>query len=108
MDKDYAGLGGDNLASRRMFSKRITNSARFIKMPSSTQSLYFHLGLNADDDGVVEAYAVMNSVGATEADLRVLVAKGFVYVQIPKKVHWTGNGQTMDSPRTDNGRHRIG
>ena len=30
-------------------------SARFLKMPASTQCLYFHLGLNADDDGIVEA-----------------------------------------------------
>lgn len=63
-----------------MFSKRIINSARFLKMPISTQCLYFHLGLHADDDGVVEAYTVVNSVGASEDDLRVLVAKGFVSV----------------------------
>ena len=68
------------MASRRMFSKRIINSARFLKMPVSTQCLYFHLGLQADDDGVVEAYTVMNAVGASEDDLRVLVAKGFVYI----------------------------
>lgn len=68
------------MAERRMFSKRIINSARFLKMPVSTQCLYFHLGLHADDDGIVEAYTVMNSIGATEDDLRVLMSKGFVYV----------------------------
>lgn len=68
------------MASRRMFSTRIINSARFLKMPVSTQCLYFHLGLHADDDGVVEAYTVMNSIGATEDDLKVLVSKGFVVV----------------------------
>lgn len=68
------------MAERRMFSKRIVNSARFCKMPISSQALYFHLGLNADDDGVVEAYTVMNLAGCTEDDLRVLVAKGFVKV----------------------------
>ena len=68
------------MAERRMFSKRIINSARFLKMPTSTQLLYFHLGLHADDDGVVEAYTVMNSIGVTEDDLRILVAKGFVQV----------------------------
>ena len=68
------------MAERRMFSKRIINSARFLKMPTSTQLLYFHLGLHADDDGVVEAYNVMNSIGVTEDDLRILVAKGFVQV----------------------------
>ena len=68
------------MADRRMFSKRIINSARFLKMPVSTQCLYFHLGLHADDDGIVEAYTIINSVGASEDDLKVLVAKGFVTV----------------------------
>ena len=68
------------MADRRMFSKRITSSARFLKMPVSTQCLYFHLGLHADDDGVVEAYTIMNLVGATEDDLKILVAKEFVVV----------------------------
>lgn len=68
------------MAQRRMFSKRIVESARFLKMPPSTQNLYFHLGLNADDDGVVEGYNVMMQTGATEDDLKLLVAKGFVTV----------------------------
>ena len=63
-----------------MFSKRLINSARFLKMPISSQCLYFHLGLNADDDGVVEAFTVMNSVGASEDDLKILAVKGFVKV----------------------------
>ncbi|MCM6843386.1 conserved phage C-terminal domain-containing protein [Latilactobacillus curvatus] len=68
------------MAQRRMFSNRITNSARFIKMPLSSQALYFHLGLHADDDGVVEAFSIMRQTGAVEDDLRILVAKGFVSV----------------------------
>lgn len=68
------------MASRRMFSIRITESARFLKMPPSSQNLYFHLGMRADDDGVVEAYPVMCMTSSTEDDLRVLVGKGFVSV----------------------------
>ena len=68
------------MAERRMFSARITESTRFLKMPATSQNLYFHLGLNADDDGVVEAYPVMCKTGATEDDLRVLVGKEFVSV----------------------------
>ena len=63
-----------------MFSLRIINSARFLKMPVSSQALYFHLGMRADDDGIVEAFTTIRSVGCTEDDLRVLVAKGFVRV----------------------------
>ena len=68
------------MAERRMFSKRIVGSARFLKMPISTQCLYFHLGLNADDDGIVEAYTTIKQIGATEDDLKVLVSKGFCTV----------------------------
>ena len=68
------------MGSRRMFSQRIVSSARFLKMPISSQTLYFHLGMNADDDGVVEAFTVMRMVGCNEDDLKVLDAKGFVKV----------------------------
>lgn len=68
------------MAERRMFSKRVIGSARFLKMPISTQCLYFHLGMNADDDGIVEAYTTIKQIGATEDDLKVLVAKGFCTV----------------------------
>lgn len=68
------------MASRRMFSLRVINSARFLKMPVSSQALYFHLGMRADDDGIVEAYTTIRAVGCTEDDLRVLMAKGFVKV----------------------------
>ena len=68
------------MANRRMFSARVTESTRFIKMPATSQNLYFHLGMNADDDGVVEAYPVMCMIGATEDDLRILVGKQFATV----------------------------
>lgn len=61
-----------------MFSQRITNSARFQQMAPSAQALYFHLGMAADDDGVVEAFMVMRTTKAAEDDFRVLVAKKFV------------------------------
>ena len=93
------------MADRRMFSKRIINSARFLKMPISTQCLYFHLGLHADDDGVVEAYTILNSVGASEDDLKVLVAKGFVHVLNEDLVSyitdWTENNKIRSDRKVD-------
>ncbi len=68
------------MASRRMVSNKIIDSARFIKMPISSQALYFHLIAKGDDDGIVEAFNVMRMIGATEDDLKVLVSKGFVQV----------------------------
>ena len=68
------------MAERRMFSKRVVRSARFLKMPSSSRDLYWQLGIEADDDGIVEAFNVMRLIGASEDDLRVLVAKNFVQI----------------------------
>lgn len=68
------------MGNRRMFSIRIVGSTRFLKMPISSQNLYFHLGMRADDDGVVEAFPVMQMIGANEDDLRILVGKEFVTV----------------------------
>ena len=80
-------------------------SARFLKMPASTQCLYFHLGLNADDDGIVEAYNVMKLVGATEDDLKVLVSKGFVIVLNEDLVtyitDWTENNNIRADRKID-------
>mgnify|MGYP001317782070 CR=1 FL=1 len=63
-----------------MFSKSIIGAARFLRMPATARLLYYDLGMQADDDGVVEAFSVMRLTGATEDDLRVLVTKGFVRV----------------------------
>ena len=46
------------MAERRMFSKRIISSARFLRMAASAQALYLHLVMNADDEGVVEAFCI--------------------------------------------------
>lgn len=71
------------MAERRMFSKRVTSSAKFLMMPSSSQLLYFHLGMNADDDGVVEAYTVMLQCKASEGDLAMLLDRGFAELLDP-------------------------
>ena len=63
------------LAERRMFSKTVISSARFLRMPPTSRLLYFDLGMEADDDGCVEAFTVMRKTGAAEDDLRVLVAR---------------------------------
>ena len=76
------------MAERRMFSKSVVNSARFLRMPASSRLLYYDLGMHADDDGVVEAFSVMRLTGAVEDDLRVLVSKGFVRVLNDDLVTW--------------------
>lgn len=68
------------MAERRMFSKKVIGSGRFLRMPPSSRLLYYDLGMYADDDGVAEAFFVMRTTGATEDDLRVLAAKGFITI----------------------------
>lgn len=84
-----------------MFSKRLTQSAKFLKMPISCQALYFHLGIHADDDGVVEAYNVIRATGCTEDDLRVLVTKGYVRVLNDDLVTYINDWRENNSIRAD-------
>jgi hypothetical protein len=66
------------MSQRRMFSQDIVDSDAFLDMPGTSQLLYFHLSMRADDDGFVNPKKVMRLVGAGEDDLRVLIAKRFV------------------------------
>ena len=68
------------MANRRMFSKSITSSSQFLMMPQSSQNLYFHLGMNADDDGFCEHFAIMRMTESKPDDLKVLQTKGFVHL----------------------------
>ena len=67
------------MATRRMFNKLITNSDDFLEMPVSSQCLYFHLSMNADDDGFVNNWkSIMKLTGTKEDDLKVLIAKQYI------------------------------
>ena len=39
------------MADRRMFHRLVVESDRFLDLPVGAQLLYFHLGMQADDDG---------------------------------------------------------
>ena len=67
------------MAERRMFSKQIIDSDAFLDLPLSTQALYFHLSMRADDDGFVNnPKKIRRLVGASEDDLNLLIAKSFL------------------------------
>ena len=67
------------MAQKRMFDKTITNSDEFLDMPDSSQNLYFHLSMNADDDGFVNNWkSIMRMTGHKQDDLKVLTAKQFI------------------------------
>lgn len=62
-----------------MLSNRIVEGASFLQMPLETQALYFHLCCKADDDGIVEAYSVLKTLGVADDSLKLLVGKNFIY-----------------------------
>ena len=66
------------MAQRRMFSPQIVKSEEFLSMPTSSQALYFHLGMDADDDGFIQPKTNMKLLGSTDDDLKILLAKRFL------------------------------
>lgn len=69
------------MAERRMFSKKIIDSDAFLDMPLSSQALYFHLSMRADDEGFVgNPKRIRAMIGASEDDLKLLLVKRFILV----------------------------
>ena len=67
------------MAERRMFAKTIIDSDAFLDMPLSTQALYFHLSMRADDEGFINnPKKIQRMIGAADDDLKVLEAKNFI------------------------------
>jgi len=67
------------MAQRRMLSIEIVGSDAFMDMPATSQLLYFHLCMRADDEGFIgNPKIVMKLVGSTDDDIKILLSKRFV------------------------------
>lgn len=67
------------MAEKRMFSKTIIDSDAFLDMPLSSQALYFHLSMRADDDGFVNnPKKIQRIIGCGDDDLKLLMVKKFL------------------------------
>ncbi len=67
------------MAERRMFAKTIIDSDAFLDMPATTQLLYFHLSMRADDDGFInKPKAIMRNCRCNDDDMKLLIAKKFI------------------------------
>lgn len=67
------------MAERRMFAKTIVDSDAFLDMPATSQLLYFHLSMRADDDGFINnAKKIIRMVRLNDDDFNILVAKKFI------------------------------
>lgn len=74
---------------------KIIDSDAFLDMPLSTQALYFHLSMRADDDGFLNnAKKIMRNISATQNDYDLLLMKRFI-IQFPDGIcvikHWRIN-----------------
>lgn len=67
------------MARKRMFRLDVLETDAFMEMPLTTQALYFHLNLRADDDGFIgNPNQIVKLIGAGTDDLKLLIAKRFV------------------------------
>lgn len=93
------------MANRRMFSLDVVDTDIFLDMPASSQNLYFHLGMRADDDGFVSSpKKITKLVNCGEDDLRVLISKGFIIPFDSGVVvirHWKQNNYIQADRRKD-------
>lgn len=67
------------MAQRRMFSLKIIDTDIFLDMPLSSQALYFHLSMRADDEGFVSSpKRILKTISCSEDDYKILLAKQFI------------------------------
>jgi hypothetical protein len=67
------------MAERRMFAKTIIDSDAFLEMPISARLLYYDLAMRSDDDGFNNSpRKVMRTIGATNDDMNILIARKFI------------------------------
>ena len=80
------------MAERRMVSKTVVNTDKFLAMPSSARALYFQMVINADDDGFVgNLKSLVNLCGTNSKSVAELISKEYVYVfnsGVAVLLHW--------------------
>ena len=67
------------MAQKRMFSLQIVDSDAFLELPMTSQLLYFHLAMRADDEGFVgNPKRIIKMIGSSEDDFKLLIVKRFL------------------------------
>lgn len=80
------------MADRRMISKKIVCTDKFLAMPDKAKVAYFYLLLSADDDGFIgNAKAILSMCNLTPKSAAPLIENGFL-IHFPSGVfavsHW--------------------
>jgi len=93
------------MASRRMFSLDVVDTDKFLEMPATSQNLYFHLGMRADDDGFVSSpRKITKLVNCGNDDLEVLLSRGYLIAFDDGVIvirHWKQNNFVRSDRRKD-------
>ncbi|MHC8464515.1 hypothetical protein [Weissella tructae] len=92
------------MARRRFISLDVIEREEYLFMPPTSRLLYTDLIVRADDDGfVISPHATMRMTGATNDDLLMLIAKGFVYQFASGYAvirHWGQQNKVQPSKKT--------
>lgn len=88
------------MANKRMFAKTVISTDTFVCMSLSAQALYFHFGINADDDGFIDnPKSIQRMIGATDDDLKELLSNGYI-IQVGYNLylvkHWRLNNNKIE------------
>ena len=89
------------MSDKRMISKEIFASGKFLAMPISARALYAYLVLYADDDGVVEGNSILKMTGCSDDDLKLLALKGYITILDNYNVSYIENWLRINYIRAD-------
>lgn len=94
------------MAERRMFAKTIVLSDAFLDMPLSARCLYFTLGMEAMDKGVLNnARSIARFTGCGESALQELISRGYIKeceYNTYEIVHWYENNGIGETAKKRN------
>lgn len=79
------------MAERRMFHRLVVESDRFLDLSIGAQALYFHLGMQADDDGFVNGpRLITRQLKRPYKELQALIDTGFLldFDGVVVLTHW--------------------
>lgn len=97
------------MAERRMFAKSIVLSDAFLDLSITAQLVYFHLGMEAYDKGIVRnARTLARMIGAGTTDIDELVSAGFLKKMVEDDneyyiiTHWYENNGIGETAKKRN------
>jgi len=93
------------MAKKRMFKQSVVETDKFYDLSESAQTLYFHLGMTADDDGVLDSYKrTVRAISNGESALQELVDNDYLiqderFGKCLVIRHWRVNNNKIDNDR---------